>query len=99
LVQKLDVFLKVRIFQKHMRDILAKIGLHIQSGVGFKVIAKSTSAQPVDYIFVDLKVFGTRVLVAVVYCPPRIDRYPHHGQILDKYRQISSCRNYGGSER
>jgi hypothetical protein len=26
----------------------------------------------VDYIFVDLEVFGTLVLVAVVYCPPRI---------------------------
>jgi hypothetical protein len=46
----------------------------------------------VDYIFVDLKVFGTQVLVAVVYCPPRIDGYPHYGPILeelvDKYPRV-----------
>jgi hypothetical protein len=68
------------------------VGLYIKSGVGFKVIAKSTPAQPVDYIFVDLKVFGTQVLVAVVYCPPRIDGYPHYGTILeelvDKYPRV-----------
>jgi hypothetical protein len=64
----------------------------VHSGVGSKVIAKSTPAQPVDNIFVDLKLFGTRVLLAVVYCPPRIDEYPHYGQILeelvDKYPRV-----------
>jgi Reverse transcriptase (RNA-dependent DNA polymerase)/Endonuclease-reverse transcriptase len=60
------------------------VGIYIKSGISYKVIAKSTPAQPVDYIFVDLKIFGTRVLVAVIYCPPRVDGYPHYGQILEE---------------
>jgi hypothetical protein len=74
------------------RFALIGVGLYNKSGVGFKEIAKFTLDQLGDYIFEDLKVFGTRVLVAVVYCPPRIDGYPHYGQIseefVDKYPRV-----------
>jgi hypothetical protein len=57
--------------------------MYVKTGISYRVLARSTSDQPIDYIFVDLKIFGTRVLVAVVYCPPRIDGFHYYGPVLE----------------
>jgi hypothetical protein len=43
------------------------VTLYSNNDVSFKVLAKSVAGQPVDFIFIDLKVFHTRVLVGVIY--------------------------------
>jgi hypothetical protein len=43
---------------------------------------KSVVRQPFDFIFADLKVFHTRVLVCVIYCSPGVDGYPYYGPVL-----------------
>jgi hypothetical protein len=60
------------------------VGLYVKSGIAFKVVAKSTPEQPIDYIFADLKICGTRLLVGVIYTPPKIDGYPFYGLILEE---------------
>jgi hypothetical protein len=60
------------------------VGLYVKSGISYKILGKSTSDQPTDFLFVDLKLFGTRVLVGVIYCPPGVDGTPFYGPILDE---------------
>jgi hypothetical protein len=60
------------------------VGLYVKSGISYKVLSKSTVDQPVDFLFVDLKIFGTRILVGVLYCPPGIDGTPYYGPILEE---------------
>jgi hypothetical protein len=43
-----------------------EVCMYIKTGISYRVLARSTSDEPIDYIFVDLKIFGIRVLVAVV---------------------------------
>jgi hypothetical protein len=40
--------------------------------------------QPLDLIFADLKVFHTRVLVGVIYCPLGIDSSPFYGSVVEE---------------
>jgi hypothetical protein len=60
------------------------VGLYVKTGISYKILGKSTSDQPIDFLFVDLKMFGTRILVGVIYCPPGIDGTPYYGPILDE---------------
>jgi hypothetical protein len=45
------------------------LGLYIRSGIGFKVIARS-SESGVEFLFVDIKLRNRVVLVATIYRPP-----------------------------
>jgi hypothetical protein len=73
------------------------------------VVTKSTPEQPIDYIFADLKICGTRLLVGIIYTPPRIDGYLFYGPILEEltskeprhivmgvnvFRDTSASRNF-----
>jgi hypothetical protein len=58
------------------------VALYINNDVSFKVLVKSVAGQPVEFMFADLKVLHTRVLVGVIYCPPGIDGYPYYGLVL-----------------
>jgi hypothetical protein len=50
----------------------------------FWVSLRRCPPDPVDFLFVNLKIVGTRVLVAVIYCPQRIDGYPYYGLFLEQ---------------
>jgi hypothetical protein len=60
------------------------VGLYVKTGINYKILGKSTSDQPIDFLLVVLKMFGTRILVGVIYCPPGIDNTPYYGPILDE---------------
>jgi hypothetical protein len=60
------------------------VGLYVKNGISYRVLGKSTSDQPIDFLFVDLKMFGTRLLVGVIYCPPGINGIPYYGPVLDE---------------
>jgi hypothetical protein len=60
------------------------VGLYVKNGISYKVFCKSSSDQPIDVFFVDLKMFGLRLLVGVIYCPSGINGIPYYGPVLDE---------------
>jgi hypothetical protein len=46
------------------------VGLYIRSGLGFKVIAKSSESSGVEFLFVEIKLRNRVVLVATICIPP-----------------------------
>jgi hypothetical protein len=58
--------------------------VYVKTGISYKILGKSTYAHPVDFLCVDLNIFGTRVLVAVIYCPPRTDGYSYYDHTMEE---------------
>jgi hypothetical protein len=60
------------------------VAMFIKSNLKFKVLARSSDACCINYLFVELKYHGNDVLVGLVYNPPRIDGLSIYFPILEE---------------
>jgi hypothetical protein len=65
------------------------VGLYVKTGICYKILGKSTSAHPVDFLFVD---FWYTCTCCLHLLSKRIDGYPILEELADRYpRHIIMC--------
>jgi hypothetical protein len=57
--------------------------IYVKTDHKCKILAQSTHTAPVNYIFLEIKFHGQKVLVASFYDPPKISGYSLYGPILE----------------
>jgi hypothetical protein len=61
------------------------VAMYVRSDLKCKILAKSTDACAINYLFVEIKFHGHDCLVGLIYNPPRVDGLPIFAPILEEF--------------